>query len=436
VIGVVGVSRDITDSVKKELEQEHLWTISRKLNEIDNLQVAIYESLRILAYYLDCVYAEAWMLNLNHSKLNLHTNWFADESVALDFTGLAFQDLKIGEFLPGMAWATQRIQEWDLSHGFIPSTEKRIIDKLDCRSGVALPILFRGQVIAVFCFYSTEEHISNDTDFFDNVSRQIGVDLSRRKAEDELNIFFNSSPDFLCMLDADFCFTRLNKVATEWLYGTERSLMGRSVFDYIHDEDKEKTLQQISVLAQTRQVGYFENRILKEDGEVRWLAWTVASIKEQDRVIAAAKDITEKKHSDQHLSLYKHLLDNMKDLVCLWSPEGKPIYVNKSFHEFAGDFTDIVDKKIPLVEEPLAYNIFDSVLKGQHVSQDVVIYDNEDWIDYYVSAGPIADENNQIVSLFTIFTDISERKKHERDLEQYNVQITNILESITDGFLQ
>lgn len=435
VIGVVGVSRDITDSVKKELEQEHLWTISRKLNEIENLQVAIYESLRILAYYLDCDYAEAWMLNLNHSKLNLHTNWFADESVALDFTGLAFQDLKRGEFLPGMAWATQRIQEWDLSHGFIPSTEKRIIEKLECRSGVALPIMFRGQVIAVFSFYSTEEHISNDTDFFDNVSRQIGVDLSRRKAEDELNIFFNSSPDFLCMLDADFCFTKLNKVATEWLYGTEHSLMGRSVFDYIHEDDQANTQQQISLLAQTRQVGYFENRILKEDGEVRWLAWTVASIKEQDRVIAAAKDITEKKHSDQHLSLYKHLLDNMKDLVCLWSPEGKPIYVNKSFHEFAGDFTDIVDKKIPLVEEPLAQNIFDTVLRGQHVSQDVVIYDKEeDWIDYYVSAGPIADENNQIVSLFTIFTDISERKKHERDLEQYNVQITNILESITDGF--
>ncbi|MDI9866522.1 PAS domain S-box protein [Flectobacillus sp. DC10W] len=435
VIGVVGVSRDITDSVKKELEQEHLWTISRKLNEIENLQVAIYESLRILAYYLDCVYAEAWMLNLNHSKLNLHTNWFADESVALDFTGLAFQDLKRGEFLPGMAWATQRIQEWDLSHGFIPSTEKRIIEKLDCRSGVALPIMFRGQVIAVFCFYSTEEHISNATDFFDNVSRQIGVDLSRRKAEDELNIFFNSSPDFLCMLDADFCFTKLNKVATEWLYGTEQSLMGKSVFDYVYESDKEKTQQQISLLAQTRQVGYFENRILKDDGEVRWLAWTVASIKEQDRVIAAAKDITEKKHSDQHLSLYKQLLDNMNDLVCLWSPEGKPIYVNKSFYEFAGDFTDIVDKKIPLLEEPLAQNIFDAVLNGKHVSQDVVIYDKEeDWIDYYVSAGPIADENNQIVSLFTIFTDISERKKHERDLEQYNVQITNILESITDGF--
>jgi PAS domain-containing protein len=63
-----------------------------------------------------------------------------------------------------------------------------------------------------------------------------------------------------------------------------------------------------------------------------------------------------------------------------------------------------------------------------------VIYDKEeDWIDYYVSA-ICMDENNQIVSLFTIFTDISERKKHERDLEQYNVQITNILESITDGF--
>ncbi|PAC24692.1 hypothetical protein, partial [Flectobacillus sp. BAB-3569] len=165
---------------------------------------------------------------LNHSKLNLHANWFADESVALDFTGLAFQDLKIGEFLPGMAWATQRIQEWDLSNGFIPSTEKRIIDKLDCRSGVALPILFRGQVIAVSAF-TQQKNIYRTIQIFDNVSRQIGVDLSRRKAEDELNIFFNSSPDFLCMLDADFCFTRLNKVATEWLYKGE-VLLATSLF--------------------------------------------------------------------------------------------------------------------------------------------------------------------------------------------------------------
>lgn len=435
IIGVVGVSRDITDSVKKELEQEHLWTISRKLNEIENLQIAIYEALKILAYYLDCVYAEAWMLNLNHSKLNLHTNWFADESVGLDFTGLAFQDLHRGEFLPGMAWATQRIQEWDLSHGFIPSTEKRIIEKLHCQSGVALPILFRGEVIAVFCFYSTEERISNDTDFFDNVSRQIGVDLSRRKAEDELNIFFNSSPDFLCMLDTDYCFTKLNKVATEWLYAHESSLIGNSLFDYVHEEDRTKTEQQIALLTQTRQVGYFENRIVKEDGEVRWLAWTVATIKEQDRIIAVAKDISEKKHSDQHLSLYKHLLDNMKDLVCLWSPEGKPIYFNKSFTDFRGELTNNHEFKLPLFDEKLAQNLLDTLNRGQHVSQDIVISDKQgDWVDYYVSAGPIADDNQQIVSLFTIFTDISERKKHERDLEQYNIQITNILESITDGF--
>lgn len=438
VIGVVGISRDITDSVKKELEQSHLWTISRQLNEVANLTDALQEILKTLACYLDCHIAEAWTMNVDNSQLQLNTWWASNENTIHQTAYPVVVSVDKGEGLAGLSWATQRIQQWQGSQNYPELFTPQILATVVIKRGFALPIVFRNEVIAVLTFFSEKTDIESDSSFFESVSRQIGADLSRRKAEDELNRFFDFSPDFLCILNNTGHFKKVNNVAAYWLGITHDTPTDTLYTDFVHPDDLVLTLAHFEELRAGKKVVYFENRFIAQQKEIKWFAWTIALDNDLGMIIAVAKDITDKKQNEQNLMLFKHVMDNMLDMVSLLSPDGQQLYHNRAFSTVTG--TDIalqaVDKHAPFVDKTLSEKVYQKILAGEHWKNDVQIYNSQaEIVDYYLSAGPIMNPHNEVVALFGIFTDISERKKHERDLQQYNHQITTILESITDGFV-
>jgi PAS domain S-box-containing protein len=116
---------------------------------------------------------------------------------------------------------------------------------------------------------------------------------------EELDSYFSSSLDLLCIADTDGRFLRLNPEWEAVLGYRIEDLQGKRFLDFVHPDDQERTLEAISVLSSQRSILAFENRYRAKDGSYRWIEWR--SQPNGRQIYAAARDVTERKRTEQDL---------------------------------------------------------------------------------------------------------------------------------------
>jgi len=118
-----------------------------------------------------------------------------------------------------------------------------------------------------------------------------------RQKTAELDGFFSSAVDLLCIADVEGRFRRLNPEWERTLgYATE-DLIGRNFLEFVHPGDLDSTVQAIGRLADHQVVLNFVNRYRHRDGSWRWLEWR--SFPEGRLIYAAARDITGRKAMEE-----------------------------------------------------------------------------------------------------------------------------------------
>lgn len=107
--------------------------------------------------------------------------------------------------------------------------------------------------------------------------------------------FFELSIDLLCFLGYDGYFSRLNPAWERTLGFTREELMSRPFIEFVHPDDRERTLNQNSEVRSGGHALAFENRYLCKDGSYRWLLWNAAPDGGQETIYSVARDVTERK---------------------------------------------------------------------------------------------------------------------------------------------
>ena len=169
-------------------------------------------------------------------------------------------------------------------------------------------------------------------------------DAFREKSE-ELERYFTSSLDLLCIADTGGHFIRLNPEWEKVLGYSKHELEGRLFLDFVHPDDLEATLAAMSKLSSQEQVLSFENRYRCKDGSYRWIEWR--SHPQGDLIYAAARDITGRKQTEERLKLseerYRFSLEVTGQIGWSCLPDGQvedaPMwrqYSGQSLEEVAG----------------------------------------------------------------------------------------------------
>lgn len=104
--------------------------------------------------------------------------------------------------------------------------------------------------------------------------------------------FFEVSIDMLCQLGFDGHFKRLNPAWERTLGFTRQELMSKPFIEFVHPDDRERTLAQNSEVRRGGQALSFENRYLCRDGSYRWLLWNAASDSGHETIYSVARDVT------------------------------------------------------------------------------------------------------------------------------------------------
>ncbi len=123
--------------------------------------------------------------------------------------------------------------------------------------------------------------------------------IKRKKAEEELNRFFTLSLDMMCIIGVDGYFKRINPAFEDVLGFSRDELFSKPYHEFLHPDDKEKTLAAVRKMIEDGSKLTIENRCLCKDGTFRWLAWKAVPVDKMR--YASARDITEQKEAAEQI---------------------------------------------------------------------------------------------------------------------------------------
>jgi PAS domain S-box-containing protein len=99
---------------------------------------------------------------------------------------------------------------------------------------------------------------------------------------------------------------------------TREELMSRPFIEFVHPDDRERTLAQNADVRGGGQALEFENRYLSKDGSYRWLRWNAARDSTAQVIYSVARDITASKQAeDERDQLVRDLLVALADVKTL-----------------------------------------------------------------------------------------------------------------------
>lgn len=414
----ISVERDITAKKRAEQERQVFYEIIDGINRF-SLEQSLHLALEKIGRYLQLGYGEAWMLNYDKLRMTCKCRWQESERFNQFFDSEKNGTVIKGHSLKGKAWERKSILCWNNLQEESFSRKEQAL-KCGLKSAIAIPILYNGEVIAIFSFYCdrplSEKQIRSE--LLQRISAQLGAGMDKKRTEEELNNFFMLSADMLCVAGMDGLFKKVNPAFSTVLGYSEEELLSQPFFHFVHPDDIAETNKKIQSLASGEPLWFFENRFITKTGEFRWLEWTGTPVPEDNLLFAIAKDITQKKKLEQER---KQLLESISDNFYALDRQFRFTYLNKSASELLSDENNsLILKNIweafPVLKDSEFYNHALRAVEKQEAQH----------FEYYSPVFECWFEQNFYPTedgLSVFFRSIQERKLAETRMHEMNTEL-------------
>ena len=142
---------------------------------------------------------------------------------------------------------------------------------------------------------------------------------AQKQAEIDRNRIFELSLDLIAVIGFDGYFQQLNPAWEKTLGYNRKELMADPYVEFIHPEDRDRTLAEAAKVKTGQDTLFFQNRYRCRDGSYRWLSWNATPVPEEERIYCVARDITEQKQFGlalrQSEERYRSLVANLPGVV-------------------------------------------------------------------------------------------------------------------------
>lgn len=125
---------------------------------------------------------------------------------------------------------------------------------------------------------------------------------------DQLDNFFKLSPDLFCSATTTGYFKKINAAFLNELGYEEKELLESQFIDFIHDDDKEKTIEVLrNFKPNSEKTMFFRNRYRCKNGKYIWLSWNALFDEETCLIYATARNVTQLILLEEELKQRKEL---------------------------------------------------------------------------------------------------------------------------------
>jgi PAS domain S-box-containing protein len=283
------------------------YVAARALAESASLAEAAPRVLQAMCEALRWDYGALWNVDSGANALRCVEAWHLPGVSVPEFEAASRSTVFTrGVGLPGRVWASGEPAWIPDVVGDANFPRAAIARREGLHAAFALPILTRHQVSGVMEFFSREIREPDEglLKMLTQVGAHIGQFMERKRAEEDLERFFNLSLDLLCLAGFDGYFKRVNPVWERVLGYTTDELLARPYLDFVHPDDRNPTTTEADRLGVGGNVLKFENRYIAKDGTYRWLQWNAVSLPGDQMIYAAARDITERKQAKETIARY------------------------------------------------------------------------------------------------------------------------------------
>lgn len=259
-----------------------------------------------------------------------------------------------------------------------------------------------------------------------------------RAKTEELDRYFSSSLDLLCIADTSGRFIRLNPEWEKVLGYPIPELEGRKFLDLVHPEDLPGTLDAISRLDAQEAVLNFTNRYLCRDGTYRWIEWRSRPV--GSTIYAAARDITDRMDTEARLRLSEERFDlamlAVNDGIWDWDVPSGVVYFDARYYTISGYEPDEFPHKFEEFQNRVHPDDVESVLAAarEHLAGRTPVFDIEfrflrkdgTWMWIRGRGRVVArDGDGNVLRMIGTHTDVTDKKAAEEELQQANLVIEN-----------
>jgi len=215
-----------------------------------------------------------------------------------------------------------------------------------------------------------------------------------------------------------------------------------SIMHPVDLEDMRRLMVEVLSGGEGRDISF---RIVRPDGEVRWLDATKYTVRQRDAegsptiIMGAVRDVTEARDSrialQQSEEKYRALVESAGEAICTINADGVFLFVNTvcalrfggAPDQFVGKSVwdifprEFADAHMPLVREAIA--------SGDGETREVLVPLEEGKRWYLISMEPMTDHDGRIRSTLIIARDITEHKQAEIALQQSEEKYRVLVES-------
>ncbi|MDJ1422322.1 MAG: PAS domain S-box protein [Candidatus Methanoperedens sp.] len=255
--------------------------------------------------------------------------------------------------------------------------------------------------------------------------------IERKRAEKELDRFFNLSIDMFSVVGFDGYFKKLNIAWESTLGFTGDELKSKPFIEFVHPEDRKATIDELHKLRAGVVTVFFENRYLCRDGSYKCLAWTARPVVEESLVYAVARDVTERKSEEEKLrkseERFRQIAESAGEWIWEVDADGLYTYSSPVVEKILGyKPQEIIGKKhfydffAPDVREELKEAAFENFARKESFRGFVnpSVHKNGNIVILETNGMPILDEGGNLSGYRGADTDITERRHAEEALKK------------------
>lgn len=188
---------------------------------------------------------------------------------------------------------------------------------------------------------------------------------------------------------------------------------------------------------------HHEYRIFKPDNTTAFIESRGKAITDDQgnliKISGILQDITERKRTEEMLTLIKKAVESSSDAIAMSDPQGHPSYHNKAFIELfeytAEELKAVGGAPAVYHNQDTAREVFDTIMKGGSWNGELeMISKSGRKFPVLLRADAIIDENGKLIGLIGVHTDITERKLMEEKIRENEERYRHITENMS-GFV-